>query len=288
MNIAITGSSGFIGKYLVNALNESISCNKLILIDTTNGLNILDKNQLENIEVFDIIVHLAAKSYVPESFDNPYDFYITNIIGTLNILELCKKNNAKLIYLSSYVYGTPDYIPVDEKQTTKAFNPYGQSKIICESLCQGYNRDFGIPVIIFRPFNVYGDGQNQNFLIPSIIKQIIEGEKEIYLKDPYPKRDYIFINDVVSAIIKVLEQGFNSFEILNICSGESYSVKKVTEIINQLLKQKVNFKFDIQSQRKNEVNDTKGSRVKIGEFLNWEPKYSLEKGLKMIIDKYNL
>ena len=288
MNIAVTGSSGFIGRNLIDAIKQTFLNDNLILIDYVNGIDILDKNQLGNIDKFDVMIHLAAKSYVPESFEKPYDFYYTNIIGTLNILELCKKNKAKLIYLSSYVYGIPEYIPVDEQQKAKAFNPYGQSKLMCESLCEGYNRDFGVPVIVFRPFNVYGDGQNTEFLIPSIIKQINEGKNEIILKDPTPRRDFVFINDVVSAIVKVIGKEFSTYEVLNICSGESYSVREVTEIINRLLKKKVTFIFDEQMQRKNEVNDTLGSRIKIGKFLKWTPSYSFEEGITEIINKYDI
>lgn len=288
MNIAITGSSGFIGRNVVNEIEKTFPKYNLILIDYTNGINILDAYKLEKIEKFDIMIHLAAKSYVPESFVKPYDFYYTNVVGTLNVLELCRKYKAKLIFLSSYLYGLPEYLPVDEKHNAVAFNPYGQSKLLCESLCAGYHRDFGIPTVIFRPFNVYGDGQNTDFLIPLIFEQIIEGKTEINLKDPNPKRDFVYINDVVNAIISVIEKKFNTYEVLNICSGESYSVREVTQIINSLLTKKVFFTFEEHEKRKNEVNDTLGSNTKINNFLNWSPKFSFEEGIKSIIKKHHL
>jgi len=288
MNIAITGSSGFIGKSLINTIKDLNPLDKVILVDKLNGIDILNKNQLNTIDNFEIMVHLAAKSYIPTSFENPFDYYFTNILGTLNILELCKINKSKLIYVSSYVYGCPEYIPVDENHITKAFNPYGQSKLICESLCEGYNRDFGIPTIIFRPFNVYGDGQNVEFLISSIFQQIKEGKNEITLKNPNPKRDFIYLSDVISAIIKAIKINCNTIKVLNICSGESYSVKEVTQIINSLLKKKINFVFETKSNRKNEVNDTRGNNENICKFLEWKPLYSLEQGLKLMVESYNL
>ena len=102
MNVAITGSSGFIGKNIVNSIKQNFPNDKLILIDQVNGVDILNIKELETIEKFDIMIHLAAKSYVPESFSKPYDYYYTNAVGTLNILEMCKRFNAKLIYLRMY------------------------------------------------------------------------------------------------------------------------------------------------------------------------------------------
>lgn len=288
MNVAITGSSGFIGKNIVNSIKQNFPNDKLILIDQVNGVDILNIKELETIEKFDIMIHLAAKSYVPESFSKPYDYYYTNVVGTLNILEMCKRFNAKLIYLSSYLYGLPEYFPIDETHRIVAFNPYAQSKLLCESLCEGYHRDFGIPVLIFRPFNVYGIGQNPNFLIPSIFSQILDGKTEIKLNDPYPKRDFVFIDDVVSAIIEGIHNEFNSYEILNICSGESYSIKEVTEVINKFLTNKVSFSFNEAGKRKNEVDNTIGSNVKIKKILNWEPSYSFEKGIEFIVEKLHL
>lgn len=287
MNIAVTGSSGFIGKYLVKAIQNTIQSANLIEIDSIKGIDILNKDQLDQVGKIDTVVHLAAKSYVPDSFENPHSFYYTNVVGTLNILELCRKNKAKCIMISSYVYGSPMYLPIDEKHIVQAFNPYGQSKLMCESLCEGYYRDFGVPSIIFRPFNVYGDGQNTNFLIPSVFKQIREGRRDIILKDPIPKRDFVFIEDVVVAILRIIKTDFRDFDVFNICSGESFSVREVTQMINRFLKNKVNFIFE-EGGRKNEVIDIKGNLSKISKILGWSPEYSLENGLKFMIDQYDL
>ena len=206
----------------------------------------------------------------------------TNINGTLNMLELCRKNKARLIFTSSYVYGNPSYLPIDEKHPIKAFNPYAQSKIIGENLCEIYSNNFDISVVVLRLFNVYGKGQSENFLIPSIIKQI-KSEK-IVLNDLNPKRDYIYIDDLLDVYFKLINKEFSGFKLFNIGSGESVSIKKIISTIEL----KINKKFDIISLdkiRKNEIKETKADISKISKYINWQPKISFKDGLHKILNK---
>src|ERR1035437_1248594 len=201
MKILVTGFSGFIGTYLLERLN--FTNHELILMGLANGFDICNWEQVKHITGMDAIIHLANLSFVPASYDQPKKFYESNYLSTLNMLELCRINHAKMIFFSSYVYGHPQYQPIDEKHPIQAFNPYAQTKVICESLCEGYNRDFKVPITIFRPFNIYGTGQNPDFLIPSIIQQAKTGK--IVIKDDRPKRDYIHVEDIVDAIITAIE-----------------------------------------------------------------------------------
>jgi len=279
MKIAVTGSNGFIGKNIVNALVTQ--GHEIITIDFVDGIDLTSWNQLSNIKEFDVLIHLAAKLFIPDSYKNPRLFYYTNIICTLHALELCIKHKAKMIYISSYVYGNPQYLPIDEKHPVKAFNPYAQSKLICEELCNGYNRDFGIPAIILRPFNIYGKGQNRNLLISAIISQAKMGE--ITLKDPRPKRDFIYIDDVVNAIIKSIHYNKSTFEIFNIGSGKSYSVEKIANLIVSMVQNKISVNYSGE-ERQNEVLDTIADISKAKALLQWEPEIELEEGLKIMIN----
>lgn len=283
MKIAITGSSGFIGKHLINFLFANYSGIEIIEIDISKGIDITDANSLSTVPEFDYVIHLAGKSFVPDSFINPQNFYYTNVIGTLNILELCRKFNSKIIFFSSYVYGAPEYLPIDENHPIRAFNPYAQSKILCEGLCQGYHRDFNIPTLIFRPFNIYGPGQNDSFLIPWILKQIKNGETIINLKDSRPRRDFIYISDVVTAIESALFTPFD-FQTLNIASGKSISVEDLTNIVSEISGNRhLRFNFDSKEIRKNEVLETVGSIKRIKDVLNWEPSISLVEGIMLYL-----
>jgi nucleoside-diphosphate-sugar epimerase len=279
MKIVITGSKGFVGKVLINKLRSNSS--QIVEIDLEQGFDLMDWDSLRFIDKFDVLIHLAAKSYVPDSFENPSSFYKTNVLGTLNALELCRKHKAKIIYTSSYVYGTPQYIPIDENHPVNAFNPYAQSKLIGEDLCKAYHRDFDVPVIIFRPFNIYGKGQNANFLIPQIIEQASQGK--IKLKDPRPKRDFINVNDIVDAYIKALNTNFTEIQTFNLGSGHSTSIQELTKIVKKNIMTDLSVEFSGE-QRKNEVLETKADVSRAKKLLCWEPKVSIENGILNILN----
>lgn len=276
--VAVTGSSGFVGSHLVKRLRELDA--DIIELDIKNGIDITDWGQAGAVGKFDVLFHLAAKSYVPDSYKYPRDFYCSNIIGTANALELCRVRKAKMIFVSSYVYGVPQYLPIDEKHPVAAFNPYAQTKIIGEQLCEGYNRDFHLPVVVLRPFNIYGPGQNENFLIPTIISQARTGR--IVLKDPEPKRDFVYVDDVVDLFMKVLEYQRSSFEIFNVGSGVSFSVRQLTEMVTDLFGGRPIVEFDSE-RRISEVKDTVADISKAKRLLGWSPIVTIGEGLKRLV-----
>ena len=287
MKIAITGFQGFVGNHLVKYLEQQVGEFELIKIGRINGNNINDFDSLLTVGEFDIMVHLAAQNFIPKSFLDPKLFYNDNIMGTINVLELCRMRNAKIIFMSSYVYGEPDYLPIDEKHVTKAYNPYGESKLIGESLCLAYARDFGIDTAIIRPFNVFGQGQKPNFLISEILDKYFKGDMKILLKDPNPRRDYIYIDDLISIIILLLKEEKLNSRIYNACSGVSFSVLEVTEIVNALFGNNINFVFCENSIRKNEVIETVGSYNKLFTDFGWRPHYTLQTGLLKMMESIN-
>lgn len=278
MKIAVTGSCGFIGSHLVKRLEESGM--EIIEIDIKKGIDISEEKQLHSVERFDLLYHLAAKSYVPDSYKYPLSFYHCNIIGTLNALELCRIYKAGMVYVSSYIYGQPQYMPIDEKHPVSAFNPYSQSKIFAEQLCAAYNRDFGLPVMVIRPFNIYGQGQNENFLIPTIMKQIKTGR--VILKDSRPRRDFLYIDDLADLLVKAGQYDKTNFEIFNAGSGKSFSVKQVVGIICSLAGGDIDVKYENQ-QRTSEVMDTIADISKAQKLLQWKPKVPLQQGLQKMI-----
>jgi len=269
----VTGSSGFVGKFLVKKLKELRY--DVVEIGKSFGYDLTDRNCLNNFDKVDSIIHLAGRVFVSESYQDPYSYYYDNYVTTLNALEFARMNKAKFIYLSSYVYGIPKYFPINEKHPLSAINPYARTKLICEELCKGYNQDFGQNIIILRPFNIYGPGQNDSFLIPKIIAGIKQGKLE--LMDPYPKRDFVFVDDVVNAIIKCLFYP-RSFAIFNVGSGESYSVKEIVNIVKSISGKDADIAYSNIS-RINEVNNVVCDYSSILDNLDWRPQINIEQGL---------
>lgn len=280
MIVAVTGSSGFIGEKLVSKLLES--GHDVIKLDLSEGIDILNWDELKKIKRFDVLVHLAAMSFVPLSYEKPREFYHLNINGVINGLELCRLNYAKFVFASSYVYGKPKYLPIDEDHPLEGFNPYAETKILGEKICENYFKYFKVPSIILRPFNVYGQGQNENFLISLILEQANTGI--LKLNDPKPKRDYVFIDDVANAFYKAVEYKRRDFETFNVGTGISYSVKEVTELVNKIYSNKLKVSFS-NKQRNSEVLDTVADITKIKTVLNWHPTFSLKEGLLRMIER---
>ena len=283
MKIAITGSRGFIGSRLTKAVKKAGF--EIQELDIKTGVNLVDHTQLKNIPRFDCLIHLAAKSFVPASYDDPMDFYSTNYLSTLNALELCRKFNAKIIFTSSYVYGHPNYLPIDENHPVQAFNPYSDTKLFGEKLCRSYHEFFGVKTIIVRPFNAYGPGQNPNFLIPRIVQQI--KNKQIKLQNPKPKRDFIFVDDLVNFFIKAIHFQKTSFEIFNVGSGNSYSVRQIVEIVLEILKRDIPVEFD-NIKRENEIMDTRADITKARTILDWSPQITFEEGISLTLKATNV
>jgi UDP-glucose 4-epimerase len=280
MNIAVTGSSGFVGKKLVAKLKQQ--GHQVIEIDIATGCDITLWKSLSDLKDFQVLIHLAARTFVPESYRIPRDFYYDNFIGTLNALELCRLNNAKMILASSYVYGKPEYLPIDERHPIRAHNPYAQSKIISEQLCDRFHIDFQVPVVVLRPFNIYGPGQNENFLIPSIIKQAKTGK--IVLKDPSPKRDFVFIDDAVDAYLKAAAYSSDVTEYFNVASGTSYSVEEVAGMVKEIgfPEAEISFRKEI---RRDEIEDTRANIELIRLKMNWTPVHSFSEGIRKCLDE---
>ena len=278
MRILVTGSSGFIAQHLIPVLQKLQA--ELILCDTKSGVDLADWQQVEAIGKVDVIIHLANLSFVPASFENPKLFYHINYMTTLHVLELARLRQARVIYFSSYMYGAPEYQPIDENHPLKAYNPYAQTKLICESLCEGYNRDFKVPVTIFRPFNIYGTGQHPDFLIPTLLSQAKTGK--IVVKDDRPKRDYIHVSDVVRAVTTIVVNPINGLNIYNLGSGKSYSVRQVIDVVCGFFDNKPEYTC-LNEIRPNEVMDTIADISKIKNELGWEPQLSLEEGIKELV-----
>lgn len=251
-------------------------------LDITNGVNMTNWDQVKSIPKMDYLIHLAGKTFVPDSYENAGDFFRTNTLSSINALELCRLHKAKIIVASSYVYGIPKYLPIDEDHPVSAFNPYASTKLLIEQMCKDYHKHFGVRVVILRPFNIYGPEQDERFIIPSIIRQANSGK--IFLKDPVPKRDFVYIDDAVNAYINALSYNKADFEIFNIASGRSFSIQEICQFVTKFYDTPIEVHFSGE-KRPNEVSDILGNYNKAKELLNWEPTFEMDRGLKKLVEK---
>lgn len=276
MKVLVTGADGFIGKRLVR---------KLRLDGQTVITHCLDNGEITDFCLNDIsvdwVVHLAARTYVPQSWEEPYEFYRVNVLGTANILEYCRRTGSGITFLSTYVYGLPEKVPISENHPIAPNTPYNHSKVLAESLVEFYNNKFQIDCVILRPFNIYGAGQNNQFLIPLILQQLIdETIEKVIVQDLSPRRDYLYIDDLIDAIVLTIER--KGFAIYNIGSGLSYSVEEIIKIAMKA--SAINKPYcEIGQRRQGEIDDLFADITLIKKDLNWRPKVNFHDGIiKMI------
>lgn len=283
--ILVTGSSGFVGRYLVEALMRERA--EVVTLTDRDGceVDIRDWQKVRGIEGktrnADMVYHLAAVASVPYSVENPRGTYETNVLGTLNMLELCRLCHIKkIIFPSSYVYGHPQYLPIDEKHPVNPTNTYARSKVLGEELCRAYHEDCGLKCVVLRIFNIYGEGQREEFLIPSILRQLADGA--ILLRDAEPKRDFLHVKDAVRAFIKAGEYTASDFEIFNIGAGESYSVETIARKALKIAGEKGEIHY-LGERRQGEIMDVIADITKAKRELGWEPEVGMNEGLTELI-----
>ena len=276
-SILITGATGFIGKHLVKKIP-----NYNIAVDQ-NGKNIdlRIRKEVLKIKRSDIVIHLAGKIPSEKNYSKNI-FFEHNFLGTLNILEYCiKKKVKKIIFVSSYVYGNPEKNPISEKHQIKPHNTYTKSKVLSEELCKIYAEKYKIEIIILRPFNIFGNLQKDNSLISNIIKSI-KNNSSITIINKNNKRDYLFIDDLIDVIIKLIDYKCK-FEIFNIGSGKSYSFENIVQLFEKENKIKIKRKYKI--SKKNNIPKIQADITKIKKEIKWNPKYTLVEGIEKIIFK---
>ena len=296
-SVLVTGATGFVGPYLVQALIEKGARVKILSLSEGDVPSNLRSDDLEIVtgditksetldgvtNGVDLVFHLAAISNVDHAIQNPVTTYDVNVRGTQNLLEEVRKNPVhKFIYVSSsHVYGVPQYIPVDEKHPIAPREPYSASKAAAENIVNGYSGAYGINTAIVRPFNIYGPGQNESFLIPSIFKQA-SGSDVIEVGNVEPTRDFTYITDVVAGFLKIAESGSG---VYNIGSGVEVKVGDIVRKIVEIVNPDVEIRPVIDRQRSGGVEIPRlhadVSRLK---GIGWEPTIGIDEGLNKIVN----
>lgn len=300
MKYFVTGGDGFIGSHLVRSLVERGDVTVLSQVgrtlekipdDTARKIqvvrgDILDNDALSSLKGCDTIYHLAAISFVPYSVDNPVKTFEINLGGTQNMLEAARKNDSKFIYISSgQIYGEPTYLPVDEKHPINPSSPYGASKAAADILVNTYNRTYGLETVVLRPFNIYGPGQDRNFVVPSIICQYLENGKAV-LGSGSPVRDFTYVDDFIDLLLLSGERREAWGKSFNVGSGQGTSIKDLAITIQNLLEMDKTPVFDTKRARESDIQTLLVDNGKAGEVLGWRPRYSLEEGLREAIEHY--
>jgi NAD dependent epimerase/dehydratase len=306
-NVLVTGADGFIGSRLTEILvSNGYQVKALSQYNSFNDWGWLeDVNCKDKIEILtgdvrdphycklitkdvDVIFHLAALIAIPYSYVAPDSYVDTNIKGTLNICQAAKENGVKrIIHTStSEVYGTAQYVPIDENHPMQPQSPYSATKIAADAMAMSFYNAFNLPVTIARPFNTYGPRQSARAVIPTIITQIANGAKEIKLGDIKPTRDFNYVDDTCRGFIALAECDQSIGQTVNIGSNFEISIGDTLGIIKELMNSDV--KFIVEDQRirpeKSEVFRLWCDNSKIEKLTGFKPQVDIRQGLQKTID----
>ena len=307
--ILVTGADGFIGSHLTEELvKQGFDVKAFSLYNSFNTwgwLDTLPQDIMENVEVFtgdvrdpngvreamkgtDAVFHLAALIAIPFSYHSPDAYVDTNIKGTLNVLQAAKQLDLDkvLITSTSEVYGTAQYVPIDESHPYQGQSPYSATKIGADRLAESFYRSFGLPVAIVRPFNTYGPRQSARAVIPTIITQLLAGKEEIRLGSLTPTRDFNFAKDTAQGFIEIYRSDKTVGEEINIATQNEISIGELAEELIKQINPQAKIVCDEERLRpeKSEVNRLLGSNEKIKMLTDWEPRFTFEEGLAQTID----
>ena len=307
--VLVTGADGFIGSHLTELLVERGYQVKAFTFynsfNTWGWLDTLPQDKMKEIEVFagdvrdpngvreamkgvDGVFHLAALIAIPFSYHSPDSYVDTNIKGTLNVLQAARELETERIMVTSTseVYGTAQYVPIDEKHPFQGQSPYSATKIGADRLAESFYRSFNLPVTIVRPFNTYGPRQSARVVIPTIISQLLSGKEEIKLGSLTPTRDFNYVKDTAAGFLAIAEADQTIGEEINIATQQEISIGTLADEIIRQINPKARIVCDEQRLRpeKSEVNRLLGSNEKIRRLTAWEPQYTFEQGIRETIE----
>lgn len=303
--ILVTGADGFIGSHLTEQLvREGYNVKAFVYYNSFNSWGWLDSSPddiKKDLEVFsgdirdphgvkeamkdcDIVLHLAALIAIPYSYYSPDTYVDTNIKGTLNILQSARELGvSKVVHTStSEVYGTAQYVPIDENHPLQGQSPYSASKIGADQMALSFYRSFETPVSIIRPFNTYGPRQSARAVIPTIITQLASGRNKIKLGALSPTRDFNYVKDTVNGFISVMNSEKSIGEVINIGSNYEVSIEETANLIAEVMGVPIEIESDENRLRpeKSEVERLWADNSKARDLLNWSPEYSGVEGFK--------
>jgi len=284
--ILITGSSGFIGKNLIDNLLSEYKIIGLSKNGKSSKINHITKNINEitskDFKNIFCVIHLAAITDPKICEDFPNQCITTNVLGTQKILEASRKNKCKVIYAStSHVYGIPKKIPISETASTSPTSIYAGSKLAGEILCESYHKQFNMDISIVRIFSVYGPKSNNHCVLPSIVKQM-KNSNVIKLGNVNSRRDFIFISDIIDAF-KIILKNTDGFNIYNVGTEKSYSIKEICKKIEKLYGKKIKIINNSKQNRKFDAKNIICNATKLKK-LGWKSKITLDEGLKKMIN----
>lgn len=313
--VLVTGSDGFIGSHLTEELVKKGYDVKAFVyynsFNTWGWLDTLPKEVMDHIEIFqgdvrdpngvkeamkgcDAVFHLAALIAIPFSYHSPDTYVDTNIKGTLNVLQAARDLGTQrvLVTSTSEVYGTAQYVPIDELHPYQGQSPYSATKIGADRLAESFYRSFNLPVTIVRPFNTYGPRQSARAVIPTIITQLLAGKEEIKLGSLTPTRDFNYVKDTANGFIAMYESDKTIGQEINIATQKEISIGQLAEELIRQINPNARIICDEQRLRpeKSEVNRLLGCNKKILELTDWKPAYTFEEGLAETIEflKHNM
>jgi GDP-4-dehydro-6-deoxy-D-mannose reductase len=252
-----------------------------VLTLSRNDGDIADPRTLEQVKPVDHVFHLAGRTFVPNSWKDTVGFMNTNVVGTANVIAYCRRLNAPLTFVSAYVYGKPERLPIGEDDKPKPNNPYALSKYLAEQLCEFAAGHDGHSVTVIRPFNIYGPGQPEHFLIPTIVRQLKAGGP-IRVMDLAPKRDYLHLDDLVRLLTSTPARSDKPYRVVNAGSGESHSVGEIIDVVQDVAGTSLEV-LDEGKPRHEELDDVRADIALARKEFGWKPSISLSEGTDRLL-----